>query len=77
MVNKTISISREIFDELAKEDNASALIEQVLREYYKTLSAQKKYSHLTLEQKKELIKLMEEQNALEQKQREITSNVSN
>jgi hypothetical protein len=76
MVNKTISISREMFDELSKEENASALIENLLKDYFKTKSTKQKYSHLTLEQKKELIKLMEEQNALELKQREIT-NVSN
>ena len=38
MVNKTISLSREIFDKLAKEDNASALIERLLREHFKTMN---------------------------------------
>lgn len=34
MVNKTISLTEETFDRLKTEDNASALIERLLKEYY-------------------------------------------
>lgn len=42
MKNKTISISEEVFDLLAEEKNASALINQIVIDYYDSIKKPKK-----------------------------------
>lgn len=67
MVNKTISMSREMFDKISEEDNASQLIEALLKEHYKWKDAKK----MTIEEIDKRIAVLDIQDEAKKKIEEI------
>lgn len=75
MVNKTISLSEELWNKLKEVDNASGLIQNILIEYFQRNENPKdKYEEISKEmelKEKELISLKEKISEIEEKKRII------
>lgn len=67
MVNKTISLSHEMWYKLKDEGNASGLIDRLLVQHYD----RQDLARLSQEQRNQLIELVKQKNELERQYEEI------
>jgi hypothetical protein len=66
-------IDLEIRERLSEIKNKSALVNNLLTEYFKIEKQNDEFAHLTLEEKKNLLKIYEQKDKLEQEEKKITN----